>query len=109
MATYPTTIGKRTAVRALNDRKTDISEAGGVRIVDLSAAQVYEVQVAHPLINSTDLTTLRTFWTTNKNVANTIAAGDGYSYSGFFVNEFEVDVINGTWATARCTIVGARL
>ena len=108
MATYPT-LGKRTTVRALNDRKTDISEAGGVRIVDLSAAQVYEVQVEHPLISATDLATLRTFWTTNKNVANTITAGDGYSYSGYFVNEPEVDVINNSWANARVTIVGSRL
>lgn len=109
MATYPTTIGKKTTVRALNDRKTDISEAGTVRIVDLSAAQVYEIRVEHPLITSAQLSTLRTFWTTNKNAANTIAAGDGYSYSGYFVNEFEVDVINDSWATARCTIVGSRL
>ena len=108
MATYPS-LGKRTTVRALNDRKTDISEAGGVRIVDLSAAQVYEVQVEHPLINATDLATLRTFWTTNKNSANTITAGDGYSYSGYFVNEPEVDVINNSWANARVTIVGSRL
>jgi hypothetical protein len=108
MATYPS-LGKRTTVRALNDRKTDISEAGGVRIVDLSAAQVYEVQVDHPLINSTDLATLRSFWTTNKNSANTITAGDGYSYSGYFVNEPVVDVINNSWATARVTIVGSRL
>lgn len=109
MATYPTTIGKKTTVRALNDRKADVSDAGDVRIVDLSAAQVYEVRVEHPLINSTDLATLRSFFTTNKNVSNTIAAGDGYSYAGYFVNEFEVDVINSTWATARCTIVGSRL
>ena len=108
MATYPS-LGKRTTVRALNDRKTDISEAGGVRIVDLSAAQVYEVQVEHPLINATDLATLRSFWTTNKNAANTITAGDGYSYSGYFVNEPEVDVINNTWSNARVTIVGSRL
>jgi hypothetical protein len=108
MATYPS-IGKRTTVRALNDRKTDISDAGGVRIVDLSAAQVYEVKVEHPLINSTDLATLRTFWSTNKNAANSITAGDGYTYSGYFVNEPEVDVINGSWATARVTIVGSRL
>ena len=109
MATYPTSIGKRTSVRALNDRRTDVSDAGDVRIVDLTAAQVYEIKVEHPYINSTDLATLRTFFTTNKNVSNTIAAGDGYSYAGYFVNEFEVDVINSTWANARCVIVGSRL
>lgn len=108
MATYPS-IAKKTRVRALNDRKTDVSDAGDVRIVDLSAAQVYEVTIEHPFVSSADLATLRTFWTTNKNASNTIAAGDGYSYAGYFVNEFEVDVINSTWANARCTIVGSRL
>lgn len=108
MAAYPS-IGKRTKVRALNDRKTDISEAGTVRIVDLSAAQVYQIAVEHPLLNSTDLATLRTFWTTNKNLVVTISAGDGYSYDAYFVNEPEVEVVNSVRSNVRVTLVGNRL
>jgi hypothetical protein len=108
VAAYPS-IGKRTKVRALNDRKTDISEAGTVRIVDLSAAQVYQIAVEHPLLNSTDLATLRTFWTTNKNLVVTISAGDGYSYDAYFVNEPEVEVVNSVRSNVRVTLVGNRL
>lgn len=108
MAAYPS-IGKRTKVRALNDRKTDVSEAGTVRIVDLSAAQVYQIAVEHPLINSTDLATLRTFWTTNKNLVVTISAGDGYSYDAYFVNEPEVEVVNSVRSNVRVTLVGNRV
>lgn len=108
MAAYPS-IGKRTRVRALNDRKADVSDAGTVRIVDIAAAQVYQIIVEHPLINSTDLATLRTFWSTNKNVVNSITAGDGYTYNVYFVNEPEVEVINSVRSNVRVTLVGNRV
>lgn len=108
MAAYPS-LGRRTRVRALNNRKTDISESGTVRIVDLSAAQVYQINVEHPLIDSTDRATLRSFWTTNKNLVVTITAGDGYSYDAYFVNEPEVEVINSVRSNVSVVLVGNRV
>ena len=108
MASYPS-IGKKTKVRALNNRPVDISDAGTPRIVDLAAAQVYQIDVEHPLINSTDLATLRTFWTTNKNLNVTLSAGDGYNYDAWFVNEPDVEVVNSVRSNVRVTLVGNRL
>lgn len=107
MAAYPS-IGMRTRVRAMNDRKADVSDAGTVRLVDLGASQVYQITVEHPLLGSTDLATLRSFWTTNKNLSVTLTAGDGYTYSVYFINEPDVEVVNSTRSNVRVNLVGNR-
>ena len=107
MAAYPT-LPMLTDVTPLNDRETDISEAGGVRQVDLSAAQVYRIDIHHPLLTTTQVGTLLTSWSTNKGTTMTITASDGYSYSALWTQEPRVKQVNGTWRQAEVTLIGSR-
>lgn len=107
MAAYPT-LPMRTRVTPLNDRKTDVSEAGYVRQVDLSAQQVYRIDVRHEYLTDSELSTLLTSWSTNKGTTITITAGDGYTYDCLWTQEPRLEVLNGTWQHADVTLIGKR-
>lgn len=107
MAAYPS-VAKLSRITPINDRRSDISEAGYVRQVDLSAEQVYQLDLEHPYVSSTDRSTLAAFWLANKGTTVTVTAGDGYTYDCLFVNEPAVEAINGTWWNVRAQLVGKR-
>lgn len=107
MAAYPT-LPMRTRVTPLNDRKSDLSEAGYVRQVDLSAQQAYQLDIEHPYLTSSERSTLLTFWSTNKGTTVTVTAGDGNTYDCLFVNEPAGEVMNSTFSTYTVRLVGKR-
>lgn len=108
MPSYPS-LPLLSKVTPINDRKTDVSEAGTVRQVDLSAAQVYRVNVTHNYLTAAQRTTLQSFWATNKGVVVTVAAGDGHSYDCLFTNEPSVETVNGVFFDASVELTGNRV
>ncbi len=107
MAAYPS-VAKLTKITPLNDRKSDVSDAGYVRQVDLSAQQVYQLDIEHPYVSSTDRTTITSFWTANKGTTCTVTAGDGNTYDCLFTNEPYVEAINGTLWSVKVKLIGKR-
>ena len=105
MAAYPS-IGMRTSKRPINQRTTvDRSDAGGLRLVDTGATDLFEITVEHPLINSTDRSTFWTFFNTYRGVANTITLG-GTSHTVYFSEYPAEEAINGTYWNISVKLVG---
>ena len=106
MAAYPS-IGMRTSKRPRNNRiSTDVTDAGGIRLVDTGATDVFEITVEHPLINSTDRTTFWTFYNTNRATSNTITLG-GTSHTVYFSEYPSEEQINGSFWNITVKLVGS--
>ncbi|MEZ0147949.1 MAG: hypothetical protein AB9Q19_01315 [Candidatus Reddybacter sp.] len=105
MAAYPS-VSKRTTVIARAALIIDASVSGAVRAVDLSAEDIFEIEVVHPYINSTDHDTLITFYDTNKALVVALSAGDGNTYDVLFEARPTVEVINGSWYNVTANMVG---
>lgn len=106
MAAYPS-IGMRTSKRPINSRTTvDRSDAGGLRLVDTGATDLFEITVEHPLINSTDRTTFWTFFNTYRTTSNTITLG-GTSHTVWFSEYPAEEQINGSYWNITVKLVGS--
>ena len=100
------TLPQLTKVRPVNGLKTDISEGGDVRAVNLGANNVYRVEITHPLLDATDRDSLISFYNTNKNTVLTVTAGDGNTYDCLITQEPEVQVVTPTRFTCKATLFG---
>ena len=106
MAAYPS-IALQHDIRPANPRRVSISDAGTVRLVSLGEATAYTIRLVHPIINSTDRDTLLTFYSTNKNNANTITlAGSGYNI--YFLSDYEVESVSASFFTLSVTVAGVK-
>lgn len=75
MASYPS-IPFWSEKRPLgNGRNISIAETGDIHAANFDVIDAYEIKLSHPLTNSTDAATLRTFYNTNKDAENTITIG----------------------------------
>lgn len=85
MAAYPS-IGMKTSKRPINQRiSLDLSDAGGIRMVDTGATDLFEITVEHPLTDSTDRATFWAFFASYRSTANTISLG-GTSHTVYFAD-----------------------
>lgn len=107
MAAYPT-LPMRTRVRVLNDRQAEFSESGAVRMQDFGAVRIYEISVDHPLITTSEASTLRSFYESNRLVSLTITAGDGYTYTVYFKNEPDFEIVNSARVNGKSMLTGTR-
>jgi len=107
MPAYPT-LPIATKVVPVNALKTDISDSGDVRAIDLSAQNVYRLDITHPLLDATERNTLTSFYTTNKGVVVTVTAGDGNTYDCLITREPTITVVTPIRFTAKITLVGNR-
>ncbi len=109
IAVWPSTIGYRADIRAINDIRTDISESGSVRGVDLSAENVYSITLKTGLLTDTELSTLMSFYDDNKGKRIEIdPPRDPYSYLCLFTKEPDRDVVSGTYSEATVRLEGNR-
>ncbi len=106
MAAYPS-IGLQHDIRPLTARRVDVSEAGGIRSVDLGDATVYRIALAHPVINSTDRDTLLAFYVANKNAVNTITLA-GSTYNTHFESDYAVESISAAYFNLSVNLVGVK-
>lgn len=107
MANYPT-LPLLTKVTPANGVDIDISSGGGVRGRDLGAANVYKVDITHPLIDSAELATLTTFYGTNKGLVVTVTAGDGNTYDCLITKEPTVTIKTPIRFDAKASLIGTR-
>lgn len=106
MAAYPS-IGLQYDISPANRRRVEVSEAGGVRFINLGAATVYNIKITHPIINATDRDTLLNFYTTNKNNVNTITLA-GSSYNVQYLADYNVETVSASYFTLTCLMVGTK-
>lgn len=104
---YPT-LPMLTKVRPAQSIVRDRSDGGTVRVASLGIADRYDIEVEHPLLDSTDKGTLTTFWGSNKYTVITITAGDGHTYDCLLDVEPEWEVVTPTRFTGRLTMNGTR-
>ena len=105
MAAYPS-IGMRTVVSPVASIIIDTAASGAVRGIDLSAADVFEIEVTHPLISAADRDTIISFYTSNKALIVALDAADGNTYDAMFKARPTVEVVNATWFTVTSSVVG---
>jgi hypothetical protein len=106
MAAYPS-VGLMFDIKPVSEITNDISEAGTVRTANLNNATVYRIGLTHPLISSTDVGTLRTFFDTYKYTSNTITLA-GVAYDVRFEYDYQVSSDSAVWFTARTSLIGTK-
>jgi len=104
MAAYPS-IGMRVQVAPLNERRIDVSDSGKVRSVSLGETTAYRFRITHPLITSSEVTTLRNFYAANGNTVNTITV-DGITYNVQFQSAYQFESESATYWNASVNLVG---
>lgn len=104
MASYPS-VGLQYDMRPVTTRRTSISVSGTIRTVDLSQTTVYRISVTHPIIDSTDLSTLQTFYSTNKNNTNAITLG-GVTYDTHFESDYQVEAVSASYYNVSVSLIG---
>lgn len=108
MATYPA-IEAKSRIKRVNELDTDISDGGVLRAQDLSATAQYRITLDHPLIKVTDVGTLQTFYTTNKNtVITTQVLADGNTYDCLLIHEPEVSDYSASHKNVKQVLIGSR-
>ena len=108
MAAYPTTPYFNTNVRPLTKVRTQIAESGVIKSTNLAEEDAYTIDVEHPGITSADVSTLQSFYQTNKYNSNTIPAADGNTYDFVFTEDYRIERISATYFTARNRLVANR-
>ena len=79
--TYPD-VDATSTIKAFRENEVTISESGVIRGQDLNADDLYRITITHLAISSSDVTTLRTFFDNNRNVAiTTRTLKDGHNYN----------------------------
>lgn len=86
----------------------DTSDAGKPRVVDLEADTLYSVEIIHPLMSSSERTTVESFWATNRGTVVDVLAEDGYTYACPLVGAIDWQTISAARSTGRVTLVGNR-
>tara|TARA_A100001201_G_scaffold143757_1_gene147257 strand:+ start:7208 stop:7537 length:330 start_codon:yes stop_codon:yes gene_type:complete len=109
MPALPTTPPFRTRVSPATKNTAKLAESKKVRLYSLGEGDAYRITVSYPFITSAQLSTLETFYDTNRDLDNTISASDGNSYNCWFESGFTV-VNNGpTYFTASATLLAERI
>ena len=108
MPAYPTTPAYKSTVKPISRTRFKTTESGKARGNNLAGETLYRITVEHPFITSSQVTTLQTFYDTNKDADNTITANDGRTYDVNFESDFTFNTTNQTYFTAKTTLIGNR-
>lgn len=106
MAAYPS-IGLKHTISPLTQRVVDVSDAGTIRTVDLSVGVAYAISIEHPLISSSEVTTLESFYSTNKTSSNTITLR-GVTYNFLFQGAYTIQSVNSSFYNASIKIIATK-
>lgn len=106
MAAYPS-IGLRHTIAPVTQRSVDVSDAGTIRSVDLSTGVAYSITIEHPLITTAQVTTLESFYSTNKTASNTITLR-GVSYTFQFSGAYTIQSVNSNWYNASVNLIATK-
>lgn len=108
MAAYPTSPAFKTKVTPLTQLRVQVAESGKVRGSSLSEETAHTIEVVHPLITSSEVSSLQTFYDTNRYEDNTIPASDGNTYDFWYQSDYTIEVVSATFFNARVTLVANR-
>jgi len=109
MPTYPDVPTRTRRIKRDNQPKPEVSEGGIIRAQDLSAQAVYDIELEHPYITASQVSTLQTFYSNNKNATiTTRQLADGNTYDCEHIYEPEVEDHNATYKTVRQKLIGTR-
>lgn len=106
MASYPTTPAFKSTVKPISRTRFRTTESGKARGNNLAGETLYRITVEHPFITSAQVTTLQTFYSTNKDSDNTITANDGRTYDVNFEQDYGFSTTNATYFVAKTTLIG---
>lgn len=113
MAAYPaaTDVPRKTKIEPVNQRLViDRSDAGGIRLVDTGAADIYAITVEHPLADSTQRATFWAFFNANRLAQNSIApAGSGDTYNVFFDGVPSEEQVTATRWNINVKLIGNKV
>lgn len=88
--------------------RVQLSESGKIRGSSLSEENAFLIEVVHPLITSAQVTSLQSFYDTNKYDDNTIPASDGNTYDFLYQVDYTIEVVSAAFFNARVTLLGNR-
>ena len=84
-----------------------VNVGSGIRSMDISNAEVYQIDIVHPLLDSDDRDTLVAFYLANRTTVNTLdLAGDRYDVR--YMADYAVKHISATRFTLTTTMMGVR-
>jgi hypothetical protein len=106
MAAYPD-IGLQAEIQHINGPRSDLSEAGTFRTLDLTTKNAYRVQLVHPLLTASEVDTLEAFYAANKGGDVTITLF-GKSYTLRFERGYTPRSISATRTELSVSLVGNR-
>lgn len=108
MAAYPTSPSFRTTVEPINQTNFTLTESGVPRGTNITADTAYRITVTHPAITSSQVATLRSFFSTNQSADNTITANDGVTYDVNFRSNYRVTLFENspTLFNAEVQLIG---
>ena len=89
--------------------RSDVSDSGAVRAVDLSEELSYSIEVTHPLLDATDRDTILSFYASNRNTFTQISPGDGRDYDMLITTEPTVKVVTPIRFTLTSKMVGNKV
>jgi len=88
MATYTGSIAVVAKIEPRDNAIKSSRRFGVHKSIDFAAEELYDITLTHPLIDTVDRATLKTFYDTNKRLQiTTQALSDGYVYLGFMMGE----------------------
>lgn len=106
MADYPD-VGLTAEIIPLGKRRIDVSDAGGVRGIDLSEATAYQMEVTHPLITTTQRDLLLAFYAVNKAAVNAITVS-GVDYNMQYGAAYTEKSVSGSYWTLSTMLFGSK-
>lgn len=108
MAAYPSSVPFKTTIRPLTRVRLEPSESGVVRGQSLSAVHAYEILVEHPFCTAAQVATLQSFFSTNEYADNTIPGNDGNTYDCWFLQDYQITPVSGTYFNVTTRLAANR-
>ena len=105
MAAYPS-VPMLTVVEPRASLKIDAAVSGAVRGVDLSAEDIFDIEVTHTLLTAAERDTVINFYNANKALVVALTAGDGNTYDVLFTARPGVSVVTPIRFTVTAKMVG---
>jgi len=106
---YPTLSAQSSTIQELNRNELQASDGGSLRGQNLNADQYYRVVITHEAILPAEITTLKDYFTANRNtVITTTTLSDQNTYDCLLVTEPVIDDITKTHFKVTWTLEGTR-
>ena len=112
MATFPSfSQHERSTWKPRAGILTDVSEGGSIRLRRMWDESVYAGEIVLIITSEADRTTMKSFYTTNRDLEFTFSfsadpSAEGNTYSCRFTNEIEWEWFGDTSWYCRCSMIG---